>query len=336
LKVKALRVVPTLFTGSGNWEVSAIDFLGSPVPNINVIQDLFFNENRDRDYQTSPVLLKCAYTPADSVSDLSRFGLNILDQYVFTCSYATMVSLLGRPIVVGDLIEVIPEMQWDQNLKPVRKFLEVSDCGWAATGFSPAYTPMVYRFTAQQALPSQETRDIFGTLDTQKYMVADPILENGIGAQLDVTPLTITEEISKMAANEVPETGSDDNRSIELVTTKQAGNPRNLNGQPPAASNPPPNSTANLYIEDGLPPNGLPYQEGYALPPVPGPVDGTYFRLYYPSETSISPRLFRYSEIKMAWLYQETDRRGEYTSAKPSVQKILTSSTSVPLDRKQT
>jgi len=334
--VKAIRITPIMFTGSGNWEVDALDVLDGSPPNINNIQDLFFNENPDRDYNTTPILLKCAYTPADSINDLSKFGLSILDQYVFTCSFATMVTVLGRPIVVGDIVEVIPELQYDQNLLPIRKFLEVTDSSWASSGFSPAYLPTVYRFTAQQALPSQETRDIFGTMNTEKYLMADSIFNNGIGQQVDTTPLTRTEEISKAAANKVPEVGSDDNRSIESVLDPPPLPPRNTKGQPRGEKNPPRHPEPNLYIEDGLPPNGEEYGQGFSLPAIPGPADGAWFRLYYAPETKIAPRLYRFSMLKNRWIYQETDRRLEYTSAKPSVRNILQSPTRVPIDKKMT
>ena len=216
LLVKAIRVTPTMFTGAGNWEVSALDVLDSvPADDINGVQDLFFNENRDREYATTPLVLKAQYSPADSTSDLAKFGLNILDQYVFTVSFATMVQTLGRPIVVGDILDVTPELQWDQNLLPVRKFLEVMDAGWSSAGFGPQYNPTVYRFSAQQALPSQETRDIFGTLDTQKYLIPDSILDDGLSPILNTAPLTTTEEIGKAARDAVPEVGSDDLRSID-------------------------------------------------------------------------------------------------------------------------
>lgn len=334
LKVRAVRVTPTLFTGNQNWEVLELDVLDSAPVDINNIQDLFFGENRDRDYNATPIMLKAAYTPADSVSDLSKFGLSILDQYTFTFSFADMVTKLGRPIVIGDIIEVIPEMQWDQNLKPIRKFLEVTDSGWATSGFGPHYKPVVYRVHAQQALPSQETRDIFGTLDTQKYLVADDIVSDDIGEQLNTTPLTIEEEIGKMADDAVPEIGSDDIRAFKEVRTPQARPPANAKGQPAALSNPSPSQGPNLYIEAALPPEDEPYGEGFALPEIPGPADGDYFRLLYPPETQIPARLYRFSELKNRWIYLETDRRGQYSSIKPSVRRIMESSTSQSIGKK--
>jgi len=337
VKVKAVRVTPTLFTGANNWEVDALDVLDAPqAGDINVIQDLFFNENRDRDYGKTPVRLKAQYTPSDSVTDLSKLGFSILDQYVFIFSFAQMVFALGRPIVIGDIIEVIPEMQYDQNLLPVRKFLEVSDAGWASTGFNPANKPLTYRINAQIAIPSQETRDLFGTIDTQKYLVPDAILMDGIGEQINTVPLTVAEEIGSEAADYVPEVGSDDARSVAAVPTRQALPPANVRGQPAALSNPSPSAHPNYLIEAGIPPDGQPYGEGFALPPIPGPADGDWFRLCYAPEYKIAPRLHRFSIVKNRWIYQQTDRRGEYNSHKPSVQRILQSDSNQSIGKKLT
>lgn len=329
--VKAVRIIPTLFSGSGNWEISALDILDRAPTDINNIQDLFFNENRDRDYAVEPLLLKAQYSPTDSMSDLSKFGLSILDQYSFNVSFVSMVKLLGRPIVVGDIVEVIPEIQYDQNLRPTRKFLEVTDAGWSSDGFSTQWRPTVYRFSAQQALPSQETRDIFGTLDTQKYLVSDSILSDGVAEQLVLAPLDTSEEIAKLAADAVPEIGSDDQRHtigqplppvLPSYTTK---------GQPPVA---PFNGTQGLLIEDGLPPNGLPYTEGFSLPDATTAQDGDYFRLNYPPAVKIPARLYRFSAVKNRWIYQETDRRGEYSSHRPSVRNIIQSDSRQSLGKK--
>lgn len=331
LLVRALRITPTLFQGTGSWEVLGLDVFENSATDVNNIQDLFFNENRDRDYSKEPLLMKVQYSPIDSASDLSRFGISILDQYSFTASFSNMVSLLGRPIVTGDIIEVIPEMQYDQNLKPIRKFLEVTDTGWASEGYSTHWKPTVYRFSAQIAMPSQETRDIFGTIDTQKYMVDDIILTDGIGEQIDTTPLTQLEEILKEASNKVPETGSDDQRSTVGTPLPVPVVPVNAKGQPAAA---PHTGKQGIYIEDALPPNNQPYEEGYALPDTAGVADGVYFRLYYPLETKIAPRLYRFSAIKNKWIYLETDRRADYSSHKPSIRNILQSNTKQAIGKK--
>lgn len=328
LKTRAVRITPTMFVGEGNWEITSMDFLDSPPTNINNIQDLFFNENRDRDYSKTPILIKAQYSPTDSASDLARFGLNILDQYTFTVAFTSMVRALGRPIVVGDIIEVIPELQYDQNLMPVKKFLEVSDTGWASEGFGPMWNPTVYRFSAQQALPSQETRDIFGTIDTQKFIVSDEILNAAVAEQHDLTPLIQTEEIIKAAKEAVPEVGSNDTTVTDGVPAPKKKRSYNKKGQPEAAPAVKENTNGQgSYIEDGMPPNGQPFKEGFKLPDATESSDGEYFRLNYPPETKIQTRLYRFSAVKNRWLYQETDRRGEYSSHKPSARGILESNT---------
>lgn len=329
---KAVRVVPTLYTGTGNWEISAMDVLDSPPTDINNIQDLFFNENRDRDYHKVPLRIKAQYSISNSITDLSKYGLNILDQYSFVISFAAMVELMGRPIVTGDIIEVIPEMQYDHNLKPIRKFLEVTDTGWASEGYTPTWKPTLYRFAAQQALPSQETRDIFGTIDTQKYLVADNFFQSiGVGEQIDTTPLTQSEEIRKSAEKVVPELGDDLTTSVASVKIPVPAPPVNAKGQPAIA---PHNGTQGIYIEDGLPPNGQTYGEGYALPDSTTAADGDYFRLYYPESTKLPARLYRFSLIKNRWIYMETDRRSAASSLKPSLQNIMNSPTKQGLQKK--
>jgi hypothetical protein len=330
---KAIRVTPTLFSGTGSWEVLALDVLDSVPTDINNIQDLFFNENRDRDYAIEPVMMKVQYNPTDSISDLAKFGLSILDQYAFTASFATMVQTLGRPIVAGDIIEVTPEVQWDQNLKPIRKFLEVTDTGWASEGFSTGFKPTLYRFAASPALPSQETRDIFGTMDTQKYLIADSVLTGaatGYEPPLDTTPLTQLEEIIKNASNKVPETGSDEGRNVIVPIPSSAPQANAKGNVTIEAVKPKP----SIYIEDGLPPGGEPYGEGFKLPEPGTNLDGDYFRLYYPPESQIAPRLYRFSSVKNRWIFLEQDRRGQYSSHKPSVRSILESNTKQGLGKK--
>ena len=330
LSAKAIRVVPTMFTGSDHWEVLEFDVLDSPPTDINNVQDLFFQENRDRDYAKTPLPIKAQYSINDSISDLSKFGLNILDQYSFTVSFAVMVNLLGRPIVTGDIIEVIPELQYDHNLRPIKKFLEVTDTGWASAGYTTGWKPTLYRFQAQEAIPSQETRDIFGTFDTQKYLTADSILADGVG-HIDTSMLTVTEETIKDAAAAVPERGSDDGLSVELVIQQPPLLNVNVKGQPAPVTG---KQKPNIYIEDGLPKNGEPYGEGYSLPDATTSTDGEYFRLYYPDDIKIAPRLYRFSAVKGRWLFLEQDRRIDCTSAKPTLHNILNSSTKQSIGKK--
>jgi hypothetical protein len=304
------RIVPLMFNGvltAEPWIVDKLELFDFQATRLDNIQDSLLMENRDRDYANASIQLLTSYQPLDSQSDLSKFGFQVADLYTFTTSFAQMVRNLGRPIVVGDVLEVPSQMQYDHNLRPVRKFLEVTDVGWAADGYTTGWKPVIYKFTAQQLLPSQEHRDILGTVDTQKYIVDDGEFFNGI-EQVQTAPLTITEANQAEAVAKVPEKGT--NVREAASGTNRFGQRGSYDGVGP-------------YVEDGLPPDGAPYLEGFKLPDVAGMADGTFFRLNYDPQLNIAPRLYKFSIVKNKFIYVETDRRTERSAHKPSQLAIL-------------
>jgi hypothetical protein len=224
-----------------------------------------------------------------------------------------MVELLGRPIVVGDVIEVTPELAYDQNLKPIKKFLEVIDASWAAEGFTPGWKPLIYRFTAVPLLPSQEHRDLFGTPDEQLYKVDDGTFFNNIG-QHQNAQLTVAEDAATVALDQVPEIGADPQ---EIASGAPLLNNVNKLGER--------TDQQDMYVQDAIPPDGLPYKEGYTFPDANTALDGDYFRQIYPPDTRIPARLYKFNAIKHRWIYQETDMRDSYSSHKPSIRSALVS-----------
>lgn len=303
------RLVPTVFTGgpADRWYVDKLQLFDYQATNLDTIQDTLWMENRDRDYARTSAQLKGSYQPFDGMSDLSKFGFQVADVYTFTVSFAKMIEQLGRPIVVGDIIELPPELQYDHNLRPVRKFLEVNNVGWSAEGFTTGWKPILYRFTGQQLLPGQEHRDLLGTVDTQKYAIDDGSFFDGI-EQIQTAPLTATEANQAEAVQAVPEKGT--NVREYASGTNRFHQPGSYDGVGP-------------YVEDGLPPDGAPYTSGFKLPDVAGQADGAFFRLEYDPKLNIAARLYKFSAVKNAWLYVETDRRNQRSAHKPSELAIL-------------
>jgi len=311
------RIVPTSFAGAAKdqpWVVDKLELFDFQATRLDDIQDPLFMENRDRDYAKASIQIRAAYTPFDAVSDLSKFGFQMADIYSFTVSFADMVRALGRPIVIGDVLEVPSEMQWDQNLRPVRKFLEVIDTGWAADGFTSGWQPVIFRFQAQQLIPGQEHRDLLGTVDTQKYITDDFRFFEGT-EQIQTAPLTVTEANEAEAVRAVPEKGT--NIREQASGTNRFNQPGSYDG-------------VGLYVEDGLPPDGAPYESGFKLPDVAGRKDGEFFRLEYPPQQNIAARLYKFSIVKNAWQYVETDRRAQRSAHRPSQLAILNLDTTLP------
>jgi hypothetical protein len=315
------RIVPTSFSGVTTdqpWELQSLELFDWQSTRLDDVQDPVFLENRDRDYANQSISLKAAYQPFDALSDLSKFGFQVADVYNFTVSFASMVKALGRPVVVGDVLEIPSETQYDHNLRPVRKFLEVSDTSWSAEGFTTNWRPIIFRFQASQLIPSQEHRDLLGTVDTQKYVVDDGSFFEGI-QQIQTGPLTATEATNEEARKAVPEQGA--NILEQASGMNRFNEPGTYDG-------------TGLYVEDGLPPDGLPYEEGYKLPDVAGQLDGAYYRLNYDPKLKIPARLYKFSSAKNKWVYVETDRRDERSSHKPSQREIFNQPKVVPLSSK--
>jgi hypothetical protein len=311
------RLVPLLFKGAADsnayWEIQKLELMDYMQTSIDNVQDVFFMENRDRDYATSSLQVKAVYQPFDSMGDMSKFGFNILDSYTFEASFAKMVEILGRPIVIGDIIELPAELQYDHNLRAVKKYLEVSDAAWSSNGYTTGWRPTLYRFVAQHLIPAAENRDIIGTIENQ-YAVSDSEFLTGI-AEIDGIAHTASENIEALAKDAVPEDGQD-------AREQHAGESSHAVGKV---------DSYDYGVEDGLPPNGLPYGEGFALPDVLTAVDGSYYRLNYPVNTKIPSRLYKFSVLKNKWIYIETDRRMTMSSFKPSARAIMNSTNSKPI-----
>jgi hypothetical protein len=305
------RIVPILFAGTladKPWVVDKLELFDYQATTLDDIQDPLFMENRDRDYAKSSIQLRVQYTPFDGISDLTKFNFQIADIYSFTVSFAEMVRALGRPIIIGDVLDLPSEVQYDHNLKPVRKFLEVTDCTWAADGYTTAWKPIIFRFQAQQLIPGQEHRDILGTRDTQKYTIDDSDFFKGVG-QIETASLTVTEANEAEAVEAVPEKGT--NVTEYASGTNRFGQPGSYDG-------------VGLYVEDGIPPDGQPYTTSVnSLPDVTGVQDGAFHRVEYPVHLNMAARLYKFSAVKNKWLYVETDRRSVNNAMKPSQLEIF-------------
>jgi hypothetical protein len=307
------RIVPIQFNGLTQdlpWVVVRLEMMDYEVTRLSNVQDKLLLENRDRDYAQEALSMKAQYDIIDIQSQFARFGIDLPDQYTFTVSFAKMVELLGRPLVVGDIIELPAEAQYDQNLNKVRKWLEIEDTGWSSSGFSPNWRPVLFRFTASPLIARQETRDLFST----KRQFVDAPDSDFLEDMLAINTIAneSSDYIKAMSLDAVPETGTDstgydvDDASMSTQANETFGN-------------------RDLYVEDGIPANGAEYGEGQDLPK--NPVDGEFFRLVYPDELRLPARLFRYSTTKGKWIYQETDRRQVPNSHRPSVRRVMESNT---------
>lgn len=319
VKSRYWRLRPTAFNGGvkDSWHIIQIVLTNKETTRIDTIQDeMGFIESRDRDYAKESIELKMYYDLVDTKSDLSKLNIDISSYpYTFVVSFIDTVRTLGRPLVIGDIIELPNEIQYTPTLQPVKKFLEVTDISWDTTGYTPNWRPILQRVSAQPLIASQETLDVINGFHKAK----DSNGFRDIDASQVQDMTEITHRIFETAEEQVPERGADTFHVAEI---------------PPEVSTVAAKSNVRpktLYVEDGLPPNGEKYTTGDNFPSNPN--NGAYHRLTYTSlNNNIPPRLFKYSVVKNRWIYCETDRRSQYNRTKPSLQAHITSTTSKPND----
>ena len=321
------RLRPIEFNGDDNdrWHITKFEMFDYQHTRLDNMQDQFgFMESRDRDYASESVKMKCVYDLQESRTELSKFGIDMSNQpFYLTISFSDAVKSLGRPFVIGDIVELPSEVQYDPNLKMVKKFLEVTDVSWSMEGYTPHWKPTLQRLVAESVMASQETFDVIGgystILDETGFLDINNENVQNIG--------DVADQIQAAAETLVPESGSDMFEVAQIpdsVVEQYAA-------QGIDVSKLRYNERA-LYVEDGLPPNGEQYTEGDAYPPTPK--DGDFHRLTYMSmNDNIPPRLFRWSVVKGRWIFCETDRRQQYNKMKPSLQTMLSSDTAKPIDR---
>lgn len=319
------RLRPIEFTGgvTNRWGVTALQMHHNYDPTYHDnIQDKIFLENRNRDYDGEPITLKGTYDLFDTQTELTRFGIELPSQTInATFNFQSTVAALGRPIIIGDIIQLPSETQYSAELTPIEKWLEVTDVSWASEGFTPGWQSTLVRAVLQPAYVSEETQDLFGDM-------AEVEVPDGLGLIYDNDghhPLyqdysTTSQTATAESKNAVPERGTDTQGIRQfteeelLVADQQGVNLRKYSWNP-----------KGFQSEDAIPPNDAPYTESNELPTT-GVKDGDYHRLTYDHiNNNLPARLYRYSGTKGRWIYLEKDRRAQNNSAIPILEEFVNS-----------
>ncbi len=332
------RIRPLDFNGSVSdfWSVVALQLFHNVVAtHHDNIQDKIFLENRDRDYAEDVISIKGYYDLTDNLTELSAFGIEVpsLSMYL-SISFSTCVKNLGRPLVVGDILEIPSEAQYSADLKKVLKWMEVTDVAWSTEGYTPGWRPTLLRIVAQPAYASQETQDIFGDLADSEPDETGLIDGDDGSNPIYQDYFDVSRTLDAEAADAVPERGAEASSKIrqfeqdEIDTAAASGANITKFGLNPTG----------LYVEDAMPPNNSEYTEAFEFPL--NPSHGDYHRLIYEGlSKDIPARLYRYSDDKGRWIYLETDLRAQYNPVKPLLAEFrnppVTDESSVTQDRER-
>lgn len=320
------RLRPLEFNGgvTDYWGVQALQMFDNYLAtNIDNIQDKIFVENRDRDYAKEPLVLKGSYDLVDVQSELSKFGIELPGQTLtIQINFTQCVAVLGRPIVVGDIIEIPSEAQYTPEMKKILKWMEVTNVTWSTQGYTPGWQATLLSVTVQPAYVSQETQDIFGDLAENNVPNGLGLVDRNNGEDpifqdfFDMSQTAYAE-----AKDAVPEKGAEGSSTIRAFEQSEidAAKAQGVFNLQKIGLN-----STGLYVEDAMPPNNAPFTEGETFPT--NPKHGDYHRVTYTGlAKNIPARLFRYSSAKGRWMFLESDKRAFYDPEKPTLQEYLTS-----------
>ena len=129
------------------------------------IQDLLFLENRNRKYAPDIIRLRGHYNVQNLDFDLSQFGLFLNNDVIFiTIHYNEMTSLVGRKLMVGDVLE-LPHLTDYHPLNEtiptsLRRYYQITDGNYASEGFSSTWYPHLWRIKCEPLVDSQEFSNI--------------------------------------------------------------------------------------------------------------------------------------------------------------------------------
>ena len=140
------------------------------------IQDLLFLENRDRKYDSSIYRLRGHYNTQNLDFDLSQFGLFLNNDVIFvTTHYNTMIEVLGRKLMVGDVLELPHLTDYhplnDKIPTSLRRYYQVTDANFASEGFSSTWYYHLWRIKCEPLIDSQEFANILDKpMSTDNYL----------------------------------------------------------------------------------------------------------------------------------------------------------------------
>lgn len=318
------RIRPITFKGGENdfWEVKTIELIAWDQTNLFQVQDEYgWIENRDRDYAKVPITIKGFMDNSEHDTNLTQIGFVLSGgMYNITANFNDVVNRIGRPLVIGDILELPSETQYDPNMKAIQKHLEITDLMWSVEGYTPGWKPLLIKIVAEPLIAKQETQDIIGDL-------VGAIDESGL-FQLDDSKYSHLYKQSDLmrekAIQQSPLRGSDTSE----ITSFEPEQVQAYNEQYGVNIEKFSQSQHQLYVEDAIPPNGLPYTTGIVFPT--NPKDKDYHRMVYEGMAdNIPARLFRYSASKNRWIYIESDLRSVYSPTKPTINKLLGSANSI-------
>lgn len=260
---------------------------------IRSIQDVVFQENRDRIYEKEIKIMSGIYNVQDNDFDLRQFGFFMGGDTLFMEVHLNdMLNICGRKIMSGDVIE-LPHQRDDALLDEsdaINRFYVVEESSKASSGYSSTWYPHIWRVKMSPMTGAQEYADILDRVNKDPFG-----LETGrtlgdvlttLNAEIGLNDEIVNEAIRDVKARNF------ETQQFYFVPGEETGD-----------------QLPWVWAGDGVPPNGaalLGCGENFPV----NAQEGEYYL-----KTNISPHQL-YRKAGSAWRLQELDyRMGKWSAA---------------------
>jgi len=241
------------------------------------IQDSILLETRDRKYADDAVSLRGAYRVSEVQLDFSRWGIQLAQDTVqMEFHREALERSLGRKLEPGDVVEVPHLRDVGSDGRPMNRFYEVKTVLRSHLAWDHTYQNHVVSVTMKPIKDSQEFIDLM-----------ERETEHGVTLGEQIGNRAVMDELAgaiQGAAREHAYTTWWDTRPIYVTELGRA----------------------ELWTDDGQPPDGSTVQRVSSFPPTPAQDEYALRVDFYPN------RLFRYSGGR--WLLVEVDRKREWNN----------------------
>ncbi len=282
---------------------------GTPTE-MSQLQDMVFQENRDRIYSKEIYEMRGTYNVQDNDFDLRQFGFFLGGDTVFMEVHLNdMLALCGRKIIAGDVIELphLRDESGGSNSEAINRFYVVEDAARSANGYSATWYPHLWRIKLSPMPGSEEYADIL-----------DRVLEDPFGLDTNgtlgdaistlMTNMDINEAIVDEAEKWVKERNFE-TRQFYFVESEQMGD-----------------QLPWVWAGDDDPPNGAVLLDSGVVFPENAP-EGSFFL-----KTSFSPHQL-YKKVGNKWQLREIDyRMGKWTAAHRIIDSFINNTTNVTIN----
>jgi hypothetical protein len=136
----------------------------TPKTGVTEVQDVLFQENRDRAYDPYVYELKAVFNMLDSEWDIRQFGMFLeSDTYFLSFHLNDVVEKIGRKLMPGDVLEMLhmrDDALLDENAPAINKFYQITDVNRASIGWSVTWRPHILRVKITPLTDSQQFNQI--------------------------------------------------------------------------------------------------------------------------------------------------------------------------------